>query len=213
MKTMPPRSRAATPAVIHELPPLPYAFDALEPHIDRRTMELHHGKHHAAYVKALNKALEEAGSVASWPLEDLCRKVSKVPAKIREKVSHNAGQHWNHSLFWTLMGPNQGGEPKGKIAEFISRSFESFTNFKARFKEAATGLFGSGWVWLARTPRGKYEILPLPDEENPLMKGLHAVLVLDVWEHAYYLQYQNRRPEFVDAWWNVVNWAEVEKRL
>jgi Fe-Mn family superoxide dismutase len=199
--------------MIHELPPLPYAFDALEPHLDRRTMEIHHGRHHAAYVKALNETLNEAGKVADWPLEDLCRKVSKLPPKIRTKVSRNAGQHWNHSLFWKLMGPRQGGEPKGAVADVLKKSFGTFADFKGEFKRAATGLFGSGWVWLARTPRGKFEILPLPDEENPLMHALHAVLVLDVWEHAYYLQYQNRRPDFVDAWWNVVKWDEVERRL
>jgi Fe-Mn family superoxide dismutase len=200
--------------MIHELPPLPYAADALEPHIDRRTMEFHHGKHHAAYVKSLNQALEKAGSkVADWPLEDLCRKLDKVPAKVRTAVGRNAGQHWNHSLFWTLMGPGKGGKPKGSVGRMLDKSFGGFDEFKNQFKEAATGLFGSGWVWLARTPRGQFKILPLPDEENPLMHGLHAVLVLDVWEHAYYLQYQNRRPDFIEAWWNVVNWGEVEKRL
>ena len=199
--------------MIHELPPLPYAADALEPHIDRRTMEFHHGKHHAAYVKSLNQALEKAGKVADWPLEDLCRKLDKVPAKIRTAVGRNAGQHWNHSLFWTLMGPGQGGKPGKSVTQVLNRTFGGFDEFKSQFKEAATGLFGSGWVWLARTSRGQYKILPLPDEENPLMHGLHAVLVVDVWEHAYYLQYQNRRPDFIDAWWNVVNWEEVEKRL
>ena len=199
--------------MVHELPPLPYAFDALEPHIDRRTMEFHHGKHHAAYVKKLNEALEKGGAVAEWPLEDLCRKIDKVPAKIRTAVSRNAGQHWNHSLFWTLMGPGKGGRPGSAVARVLDESFGGFDEFKAQFSEAAATLFGSGWVWLARAPRGKYRILPLPDEENPLMHGLHAVLVLDVWEHAYYLQYQNRRPDFIEAWWNVVNWTEVEKRL
>jgi len=197
----------------HELPKLPYELDALEPHIDRRTMTFHYGKHHAGYVESLNKALEKAGSAAHWPIEDLCRKNGKVPAKSRTAVRRTAGQHLNHSLFWTLMGPNQGGEPRGPVAEVIKRSFENFASFKAKFREAATGLFGSGWVWLARTPRGKFEILPLPDEENPLMHGLHAVLVLDVWEHAYYLQYQHRRPDYIDAWWNVVNWDEVNKRV
>ena len=205
--------RPGKPPIRHELPPLPYAFEALEPHIDRRTMEIHHGKHHANYVTALNQALEGAGPVASWSLEDLCRKIRKVPAKIRTSVRHAAGQHWNHSLFWRLMGPNRGGEPTGRLAEAIDRTFGSFERFKERFKETATKLFGSGWVWLARNPRGKYEIVPLPDEENPLMHGMRAVLVLDAWEHAYYLQYQNRRADYVDAWWNVVNWDEVGKRL
>ena len=196
----------------HELPKLPYSFDALEPHIDKRTMEVHYGKHHAAYVTALNKSLEGAGAPATWSLDDLCRKISKVPAKIRTAVRRAAGQHWNHSLFWTLMGPGKGGEPSGKIAGVIRATFGDFETFKSKFKEAATGLFGSGWVWLARNPRGKYEIVPLPDEENPLMHGMRAVLVLDVWEHAYYLKYQNRRPDYVDAWWNVVDWEAVSKR-
>src|SRR5262245_9758500 len=156
--------RSARPAIRHELPPLPYAFEALEPHIDRRTMEIHHGKHHANYVAALNKALEGAGPVASWTLEDLCRKGAKVPAKIRTSVRHSAGQHWNHSLFWKLMGPNRGGEPTGRIAAAIDRSFGGFVKFRERFKEAAATLFGSGWVWLARSPQGKLEIVSLPDE-------------------------------------------------
>ena|SRR5688572_6737986 len=197
----------------HKLPKLPYAFDALEPHIDKKTMEIHHGKHHAAYVKALNKALEGAGEAATWSLDKLCRKLSEIPEKARTAVRRNAGQHWNHSLFWTLMGPDQGGKPKGKIAEIIDKSFGSFAKFKDQFKETATQLFGSGWVWLAKSPDGKCEIVPLPDEENPLMHGMQAVLVLDVWEHAYYLKYQNRRGDFVDAWWNVINWSEVNKRV
>jgi Fe-Mn family superoxide dismutase len=197
----------------HKLPKLSYGFDALEPHLDRRTMEIHHGKHHAGYVDALNKTLEGAGAVATWSLDDLCKKISRVPSKIRTAVRRTAGQHWNHSLFWTQMGPNQGGEPQGRVAEIIDQHFKSFANFKDEFKQAAAKLFGSGWVWLARGPRKTYEIVPLPDEENPLMHGMHAVLVLDVWEHAYYLQYQNRRADYVDAWWNVVNWEEVSKRV
>jgi len=164
-------------------------------------------------VDALNKTLEGAGAVATWSLDDLCKKISKVPPKIRTAVRRTAGQHWNHSLFWTQMGPNRGGEPRGKLAEIIDRHFKSFAKFKDEFKQAATQLFGSGWVWLARGPRKTYEIVPLPDEENPMMHGMHAVLVLDVWEHAYYLQYQNRRADYVDEWWNVVNWDEVGKRI
>jgi Fe-Mn family superoxide dismutase len=213
MKTIAPRRSRAAEIVVHTLPELPYAMDALEPHLDRRTMEFHHGKHHAAYVNALNKALEGAGAVATWSLDDLCRKIERVPKKIRTAVSRNAGQHWNHSLFWTLMAPPRGAKPGERTTKALESAFGGFEDFKDEFKEAATKLFGSGWVWLARTPRGKHEIVPLPDEENPLMHGMHPVLVLDVWEHAYYLQYQNRRADFVDAWWNVVNWEAVERRI
>ena len=197
----------------HELPALPYALDALEPHIDRETMELHHGKHHKAYVTNLNKALEKAGDAATWPLDKLCTNLAKVPKPVRTAVRNAAGGHWNHSLFWTIMGPGGGGPPKGKIAEVLKRSFTDFETFKARFNDACAKFFGSGWVWLARVGRGKYEIQSLPNQDNPLMSGHHAVLAIDLWEHAYYLKYRNRRPEFVDAWWNVLDWNAISKRV
>lgn len=196
----------------HELPELPYSLDALEPHIDMRTMEFHHRKHHNAYVTSLNKALEGAGGVAAWSLDDLCRNIDKVPEKFRTGVRHGAGGHWNHSMFWTIMGPGKGGNPKGKIAKIIKGTFTDFATFKSLFKDACTGLFGSGWAWLARTKDGAYEILSMPNQDNPLMVGKHAVMGLDLWEHAYYLKYQNRRPDFVDAWWNVVDWDAVSER-
>lgn len=197
----------------HELPKLPYAVDALEPHIDRKTMELHHGKHHKAYVTNLNKALEGAGDVATWPLEDLCKNISKVPKGIRTAVKNAAGGHWNHSLFWTIMGPGKGGKPKGKIADVLNGAFTDFETFKAKFNDACGKFFGSGWVWLARAADGGYEILGMPNQDNPLMVGKRAILAIDLWEHAYYLKYQNRRPDFVDAWWNVVDWDAVSRRV
>ena len=197
----------------HELPKLPYPTDALEPHIDKMTMEIHQGKHHNAYVTNLNKALEGAAEVQKWSLDDICRNIAKVPENIRTAVRNNGGGHWNHSLFWTQMGPKAGGEPKGKLADVIKSTFTDFGNFKTKFKEAGVGRFGSGWAWLARTADGKYEIVSTPNQDNPLMDGKHPVFGLDVWEHAYYLKYQNRRPDYIEAWWNVVNWDEVAKRL
>jgi Fe-Mn family superoxide dismutase len=199
--------------MLHTLPGLSYAHDALEPHIDKRTMEIHHGKHHNAYVVGLNKALEGAGDAATWSIDDLCRNIAKVPKGIRKAVKNGAGGHWNHSMFWTIMGPDKGGVPRGKIAEVIRSRFTDFANFKAKFNDACAKFFGSGWVWLARTADGTFEILSLPNQDNPLMEGKHAVLGLDLWEHAYYLKYQNRRPDFVDAWWNVVDWDAVSKRV
>ena len=184
----------------HPLPELPYALDALEPHIDKRTMEFHHRKHHNAYVLGLNRALEGAGDAANGSLDDLCRDIAKVPPRIRTAVRNSAGGHWNHSMFWTLMGPDKGGEPKGKIADIIGSTFTDFATFNAKFKHACTGLFGSGWAWLARTPGGVYEIQSLPNQDNPLMDGKRAVMGLDLWEHASYLQYQDRRSDFIDAW-------------
>jgi len=199
--------------MVHELPKLPYAVDALEPHIDRKTMELHHGKHHNAYVTNLNKALQGAGDAASWSLEELCRNISKVPKGIRTAVKNGAGGHWNHSLFWAIMGPGKGGKPKGKIEDVINRTFSDFATFKSRFNDACAKFFGSGWVWLARAEDGRYEIIGMPNQDNPLMVGKQAILAIDLWEHAYYLKYQNRRPDFVDAWWNVVDWDAVSKRV
>ena len=197
----------------HELPKLPYAPDALEAAIDKMTMEIHHGKHHNAYVTNLNKALEGAPDVAKWSLEDICKNIAKVPENIRGPVRNNGGGHWNHSMFWTWMAPKAGGEPKGKLADIIKSTWTDFATFKGKFKDACTGRFGSGWAWLARTADGKYEIVSTPNQDNPLMDGKHAVFGVDVWEHAYYLKYQNRRPDYLAAWWNTVNWDEVSKRL
>lgn len=194
------------------LPALPYAFNALEPHIDARTMEIHHGKHHNTYVTNLNNAV--AGKPEeSLSIEDLCKSVSKYPVAVR----NNGGGHWNHSFFWTIMGPNAGGKPSGPLADAINSAFGNFDEFKTKFAAAAAGRFGSGWAWLIVDGTGKLQITSTPNQDNPLMdvaevKG-KPVLGLDVWEHAYYLNYQNRRPDYVTAFWNVVNWDEVAKRF
>jgi len=196
------------------LPPLPYPYDALEPHIDKLTMEIHHTKHHAAYVNNLNKALESAPELASKSLEELlANNCAIVPEKIRTAVRNHGGGHINHSFFWEIMGPKAGGEPRGKLAEAIAQTFGSFEKFKEKFSEAALGRFGSGWAWLVRTPDQKLEIYSTANQDSPLMEGKFPILGLDVWEHAYYLKYQNRRADYVQAWWNVVNWAAVEKRF
>lgn len=194
-----------------ELPALPYAFPALEPHIDARTMEIHHGKHHQAYVTNLNNAV--AGTDAEkLSIEDICRSISKYPAAVR----NNGGGHYNHSLFWSVMKPGGGGEPSGMLAEAINGAFGSFDTFKQQFAAAGATRFGSGWAWLL-VSEGKLVVSSTPNQDNPLMdiaevKGT-PVLGLDVWEHAYYLNYQNRRPDYIGAWWNVVNWEEVARRL
>ena len=189
----------------HELSPLPYAYDALEPSIDARTMEIHHGKHHQAYVTNLNKALDGQTELLSMPLETLCRSLGKVPDNIRTAVQNNGGGHFNHTMFWKLMKHGGGGEPKGDLAAAIHSTFGSFADFKAKFSTAAMTRFGSGWAWL-HWKDGKLAIDSTPNQDNPLMSGSRPVLGLDVWEHAYYLKYQNRRNEYVEAWWNVVNW-------
>ncbi len=194
----------------HTLPALPYAFDALEPHIDAKTMEIHHGKHHQAYVNNLNAALEKAPELASVSLDDLLRDLSTVPESIRTAVRNNGGGHWNHSLFWTLMAPNGGGEPTGDVSAAITKAFGDFATFREKFQAAAMGRFGSGWAWLV-SDMGALSIVSTPNQDNPLMEGKTAILGLDVWEHAYYLHYQNRRADYVGAWWNVVNWNEVAK--
>jgi len=195
------------------LPPLPYATDALEPHIDKMTMEIHHGKHHGAYVTNLNKALESVPDLAGKTLEELlANNCAMVPEGIRTPVRNNGGGHWNHSLFWELMKPNGGGAPVGSLATAINGAFGSFDGFKEKFKAAAIGRFGSGWAWLLKTASG-VEIISSPNQDNPLMDGKYAVIGLDVWEHAYYLKYQNRRPDYIDAWWNVVDWAKAEERF
>jgi superoxide dismutase, Fe-Mn family len=195
------------------LPPLPYAHDALEPHIDKLTMEIHHGKHHNAYVTNLNKALESAPDLASKTLEELlANNCAIVPENIRTAVRNNGGGHSNHTLFWNIMGPNGGGAPVGNLAAALNGAFGSFEVFKEKFAAAGVGRFGSGWAWLLK--RGNtVEITSTANQDSPIMEGKFAVIGLDVWEHAYYLKYQNRRPDYISSWWNVVNWQEAEKRF
>jgi len=201
----------------HEVPALPYAFDALEPHIDARTMEIHHGKHHAAYVANLNGAIKGNADLEAMSIDDLCRSLDKVPEDIRTAVRNNGGGHYNHSMFWTIMGPGGGGEPTGPLADAIASQLGSFDDFKAQFAKAAATRFGSGWAWLCTDKAGKLCVCSTPNQDNPLMDcccdcGTMPILGLDVWEHAYYLNYQNRRPDYVAAFWNVVNWDAVAKR-
>ena len=196
----------------HEVPALPYPFDALEPHIDARTMEIHHDKHHAAYVSNLNKALEGHADLQKKSVEDLLRDIKKVPDEIRTAVQNNGGGHANHTLFWTIMSPDGGGEPSGKLADAIGKAFGDFKSLKEKVAAAAVGRFGSGWAWLT-VSGGKLEVSSTPNQDSPLMEGKTPILGLDVWEHAYYLKYQNRRPDYIAAWWNVVNWSEVERRF
>ncbi|NCG67266.1 superoxide dismutase [Bacillus coagulans] len=194
----------------YTLPQLPYAYDALEPYIDKETMNIHHTKHHNTYVTNLNKALEGHDYLASKSVEDLISDLNAVPEEIRTAVRNNGGGHANHSLFWTLLSPNGGGEPKGALLDAINSKFGSFEKFKEQFAAAAAGRFGSGWAWLV-VHNGELEIMSTPNQDSPLSEGKKPVLGLDVWEHAYYLKYQNRRPEYISAFWNVVNWDEVEK--
>jgi superoxide dismutase, Fe-Mn family len=196
------------------LPPLPYAPDALEPYIDKMTMEIHHGKHHNAYVTNLNKALESATQLASKRIEELlANNCAIVPENIRTAVRNNAGGHINHSMFWQIMGPKAGGQPTGKLADALKSTFGGFDQFKEKLTAAAVGRFGSGWAWLVKDSSGKLEIYSTANQDSPVMEGKYPVLGLDAWEHAYYLKYQNRRPDYIAAWWNVVNWNEVEKRF
>jgi Fe-Mn family superoxide dismutase len=197
----------------HTLPPLPYPTNALEPHIDAQTMEIHHGKHHNAYVTNLNAALEKAPELAGKTLDELLKNLSSVPEAVRTAVRNNGGGHWNHSQFWQTMGPNGGGAPSGKLADAINSAFGDFEKFKEAFAAAGVARFGSGWVWLVNEG-GKLAITSTPNQDNPLMDGKPApIFGNDVWEHAYYLKYQNRRPDYLKAWWNVVNWGEVAKRF
>ena len=196
----------------HTLPALPYAFEALEPHIDAQTMQIHHGKHHQAYVNNLNAAVEKAPELATWSLAQLSTDIAKVPEAVRTAVRNNGGGHWNHSLFWELMAPGKGGEPTGKLADGIKAAFGDFGKFKEQFGAGGVGRFGSGWAWLIHDG-GKLSIMSTPNQDNPAMDGKHALLGLDVWEHAYYLKYQNRRPDYIAAWWNVVNWDAVAARM
>ena len=195
------------------LPPLPYAPDALEPHIDKMTMEIHHGKHHNAYVTNLNKALESAPNLAGKTIEELlANNCAIVPENIRTAVRNNGGGHINHSMFWKIMGPNVGGAPIGNVVQVIIGAFGSFDTFKEKFNAAGVGRFGSGWAWLIKTGSG-VEITSTPNQDSPVMEGKNVVFGCDVWEHAYYLKYQNRRPDYLAAWWNVVNWKEIEDRF
>ena len=197
----------------HTLPALPYAENALEPTIDAKTMNIHHTKHHQAYVTNLNNALAGHPDLEALSIDDLCKKIASVPESIRGPVRNNGGGHWNHSFFWTIMGPGAGGAPTGKLAEAINTAFGSFEALKEAFKKAAIGRFGSGWAWLV-VKDGKLAITSTPNQDNPLMDDSGTPLLgLDVWEHAYYLNYQNRRPDYVDAWWNVVNWTAVAARF
>jgi Fe-Mn family superoxide dismutase len=196
----------------YSLPSLPYATDALEPHIDKQTMEIHHGKHHNAYVTNLNLALEKHPELQSKSLEDLLRGINSVPEDVRTAVRNNGGGHANHSMFWQIMGPRAGGPPSGDVANAINAAFGSFEKFKEELKKAAVGRFGSGWAWVIASG-GKLSIESSANQDSPLMDGKKIVFGLDVWEHAYYLKYQNRRPDYVDAWWNVVNWSAINQRL
>ena len=196
----------------HSLPPLPYPSDALEPHIDKQTMEIHHGKHHNAYVTNLNAALDKHPELQSKSPEDLLRSINTVPEDIRTAVRNNGGGHVNHTMFWQIMGPKAGGPPAGAIADAITSSFGAFDKFKEELKKAGVGRFGSGWAWVI-DQGGKLVIESTANQDSPLMEGKKVVLGVDVWEHAYYLKYQNRRPDYLGAWWNVVNWPAIEKRF
>ncbi len=195
-----------------ELPKLSYPYDALEPYIDATTMEIHHTKHHGGYVKKLNAALEKHPEWASKSIEDILKDLDNIPVDIRTAVRNNGGGHYNHSIFWTIMGPNGGGKLSGKLGEAIDKTFGSFDKFKEEFSNAAATRFGSGWAWLVLDNYGHLSILSTPNQDNPITYSLKPVLGLDVWEHAYYLKYQNRRPEYIQAWWNIVNWEAVTKR-
>jgi len=211
---MPTSATAKGGAVPFTLPPLPYPNDALEPSIDKLTMEIHHDKHHGAYVNNLNKALESASQLAGKTLEELlANNCAIVPENIRTAVRNNAGGHINHSMFWQIMAPKAGGEPHGKIAEAIKSTFGGFAQFKEKFAAAGASRFGSGWAWLVRDHSGKLDVISTANQDSPVMEGKYPVLGVDVWEHAYYLKYQNRRPEYITNWWNVINWHEVEKRF
>ncbi|HXG86860.1 MAG TPA: superoxide dismutase [Vicinamibacterales bacterium] len=196
----------------HTLPALPYNQGALEPHIDALTMQIHHGKHHQTYVTNLNAALDKHPELHNKSLDDLIKNINTVPEDIRTAVRNNGGGHWNHSMFWQVMAPNAGGTPSGAVGDAINSSFGGFDKFKEQLQTAGVGRFGSGWAWLVDNG-GKLEITSTPNQDNPLMEGKKAILGVDVWEHAYYLKYQNRRADYLGAWWNVVNWDEVNKRL
>ena len=202
----------AAPAGPFTLAPLPYPFAALEPHIDAQTMQIHHDRHHQAYVTNLNTAVGTAGAAGKMPLEEILKNLNQLPENARTAIRNNGGGHWNHTQFWTLMAPNAGGAPTGAVADAINSSFGSFDKFKEMFAAAGTGRFGSGWAWLS-DDNGRLVIHSTPNQDTPAMENKRAIFGLDVWEHAYYLKYQNRRADYITAFWNVINWAEVNKRL
>jgi len=195
-----------------ELPNLPYPYNSLEPYIDELTMQIHHDKHHAAYVNNLNEALSEYKHLKEKNIDELLKNIEKLPSEIREKIRNNGGGHANHSLFWQIMSPNSNKQPHGKLLDAINSIFGSFQTFQEKFSQAGLGRFGSGWVWLT-IDDGKLAIIDTPNQDSPLSYGKEPILALDVWEHAYYLKYQNRRADYIKAWWNVVNWSEVQKRF
>lgn len=197
----------------YELPPLPYPANALEKAIDEQTMQIHHGKHHAAYVNNLNAAVEKHPELGKKSVDDLLREINSVPEDIRTAVRNNAGGHSNHSMFWKIMSPNGGGEPKGAIAQVIKDNFGSFEDFKQKFNDAGAKRFGSGWTWLVKSKDGEFQVLSTANQDSPLMDGHYPIMGNDVWEHAYYLRYQNRRPDYLKAWWDLVNWDEINRRL
>ena len=197
----------------HSVPPLPYDYNALEPHIDEQTMRIHHDKHHAAYVTNLNAALEKHPDLQSKSIEDLLKSINSVPEDIRTAVRNNGGGHANHTMFWEIMGPGKGGAPSGALGDAIKSSFGDFETFKKQLNDAGVKRFGSGWSWLVRSADGSLSLESTPNQDTPLMEGRTPILGIDVWEHAYYLKYQNRRPDYIGAWWNVVNWDAVNKRL
>jgi superoxide dismutase, Fe-Mn family len=196
----------------HELPPLPYDFDALEPHIDAKTMEIHHDKHHQAYVTNLNAAIEGT-EWADRPLEELLASLDSLPEDKRTPVRNNGGGHWNHTFFWQIMGPEGGGEPSGELASAIESAFGDLETLKAQVNDAGVKRFGSGWTWLVRDSGGALTVLSTPNQDSPVMEGQTPILGIDVWEHAYYLKYQNRRPDYLEAWWNVIDWDAVGRRF
>jgi len=197
----------------YELPPLSYPFNALEPHIDAKTMEIHHDKHHQAYITNANNALKDHPDLAAKPVDELIANLSQVPESIRTVVRNNAGGHSNHSFFWKIMAPNAGGAPKGQLAEAITATFGSVDAFKEKFQAAGASRFGSGWAWLVVNKEGKLEITSTPNQDSPIMEGLKPVIGIDVWEHSYYLLYQNKRPDYLKAWWNVVSWDQAEQNF
>jgi len=206
-------AQAAAPAGPFRLPPLPYPNNALEPSIDARTMEIHHDRHHATYVTNLNNAVQGHPEIARMSIDQLMRNINQVPMTIRQAVINNGGGHYNHSMFWAIMGPGAGGQPQGNLAQAITSTFGNLDKFKAAFKAACLGRFGSGWGWLVKNGQGRLEIVSSANQDCPLTNGQQPLLGLDVWEHAYYLHYQNRRADYIDAWWNVVNWNAANERF
>jgi Fe-Mn family superoxide dismutase len=197
----------------HQLAPLPYSYDALEPFIDTQTMQLHHDKHHAAYVNNLNGAIEKYADLQSKSVEELVKMLDSVPEDIRATIRNNAGGDVNHTMFWQIMKPNGGGEPTGDLASAIDSTFGTFDTFKQQFNDAGVKRFGSGWVWLVKNNQGNLQITSTANQDSPLSEGYYPIMGNDVWEHAYYLKYQNRRPEYLNAWWNVINWDEINRRF